>query len=106
MILSGNLPCLNLSVLLESIIMRQFTIFFTIFCFLVSGCGKGPNGLKGEGSVVVGSKNFTESIILAELLAQQIEAATGKHVIIKFNLGGTFICHKVLQSGEFIIFSD
>jgi glycine betaine/choline ABC-type transport system substrate-binding protein len=51
-------------------------------------------------SVVIGSKNFTEQIILGELLAQQIEARTSLHVKRRFNLGGTLVCHQALVSGQ------
>ncbi len=50
--------------------------------------------------IVIGSKNFTEQVILGELLAQQIEATTNLKVDRKFNLGGTFICHQALQAGQ------
>lgn len=51
-------------------------------------------------TIVVGSKNFTEQVILGELLAQQIEARTGLRVSRKLNLGGTLICHQALVAGE------
>src|SRR3984885_394282 len=44
--------------------------------------------------VVVGSKNFTESLILGELMAQQIEAHSGVKVERRFYLAGTYICHQ------------
>jgi osmoprotectant transport system substrate-binding protein len=50
--------------------------------------------------LVVTSKFFTEQVILAELLAQHIEARTGIPVIRKSNLGGTLLVHKALLSGE------
>ena len=43
--------------------------------------------------IVVGSKNFTESFILGELIAQQIEAHTSLKVERRFYLAGTYICH-------------
>jgi osmoprotectant transport system permease protein len=45
-----------------------------------------------EPVVVVASKNFTEQVILGELLAQAIEAEGGPRVIRRLNLGGTFTC--------------
>ena len=50
--------------------------------------------------LVVGSKFFTEQVILAELLAQHIEARTGIPVIRKSNLGGTLLVHKAMLSGD------
>ena len=46
----------------------------------------------GADVVVVGSKNFTEQVILGELVAQAIEAEGGVGVQRKLNLGGTFVC--------------
>jgi glycine betaine/choline ABC-type transport system substrate-binding protein len=50
--------------------------------------------------IVIGSKNFTEQVILGELLAQQIERTTQVRVERRLNLGGTFICHQALVAGQ------
>jgi osmoprotectant transport system permease protein len=50
--------------------------------------------------IIVGSKNFTEQLILGELLAQHIEATTNLKVDRRLNLGGTFICHQALTAGQ------
>jgi osmoprotectant transport system permease protein len=50
-------------------------------------------------SVVVGSKNFTEQVILGEMMAQVLESE-GLHVERKLNLGGTFVCDRGLRSGD------
>jgi osmoprotectant transport system substrate-binding protein len=50
--------------------------------------------------LVVSSKFFTEQVVLAELLAQHIEARTGIPVRRKANLGGTLLVHKAMLSGE------
>ena len=50
--------------------------------------------------VVVGSKNFTESFILGELIAQQIEPHTSLKVERRFYLAGTYICQQALLSGR------
>lgn len=49
--------------------------------------------------VIIGSKNFTEQVILGELLAQAIERTTDLRVDRRLNLGGTFICDQALRSG-------
>ncbi|MGH9218063.1 MAG: ABC transporter permease/substrate-binding protein [Vicinamibacterales bacterium] len=49
--------------------------------------------------VIVGSKNFTEQVILGELLAQAIERETDLRVERRLNLGGTAIAHQALLSG-------
>jgi len=50
--------------------------------------------------IVVGSKNFSEQVILGELLAQQIERKTHLPVDRKLNLGGTLVCHDALTAGQ------
>ncbi len=50
--------------------------------------------------VVVGAKNFTEQVVLGELLAQEIEAVTGRRVERRFYLAGSYICQQALVSGR------
>ncbi len=54
----------------------------------------------GAGTVRIGSKSFTEQLILGELLAQQIEAATPLTVKRDFGLGGTGLIHAAVRSGR------
>ena len=49
--------------------------------------------------IVVGSKNFTESVILGELLAQKLEGA-GCRADRRLNLGGTLVCDAAIRSGS------
>jgi glycine betaine/choline ABC-type transport system substrate-binding protein len=60
----------------------------------------------GPERIVVGSKNFTEQVILGELLAQQIERKTGLQVDRKLNLGGTLICHQALVAGQIDMYPE
>jgi osmoprotectant transport system substrate-binding protein len=50
--------------------------------------------------IVVGSKNFTEQLVLGEILAQQLERRLGQKVERKLNLGGTLLAHEALVNGE------
>ena len=50
--------------------------------------------------IVVGAKNFTESDLLAEIVAQQIERRTGIPVERRLHLGGTFVCHEAIAAGH------
>jgi osmoprotectant transport system substrate-binding protein len=70
---------------------------------LVAGasCRSGSNR-----QIVIGSKNFTEQVILGELLAQHIEARTGQQVERRFNLGGTFICQDAIRSGQIDLYVE
>lgn len=56
--------------------------------------------------IVIGSKNFTESLILGELIAQQIEAHTHLKVERRFYLAGTYICHQAMLSGRIDIYPE
>jgi osmoprotectant transport system substrate-binding protein len=54
---------------------------------------------KEDRPIVVGSKNFTESVILGELLAQKLEGA-GCKVDRRLNMGGTFVCDAAVRGGS------
>jgi osmoprotectant transport system substrate-binding protein len=56
--------------------------------------------------IVIGSKNFTESLILGELLAQQIEGRTHLKVERRFYLAGTYICQQALLAGRIDIYPE
>jgi osmoprotectant transport system substrate-binding protein len=49
---------------------------------------------------VIGAKNFTEQVVLGELIAQHIEARTGLKVERRFYLAGSYIAHQALISGR------
>ena len=57
-------------------------------------------------TVRIGSKNFTEQLILGELMSQMIEAHTDLDVDRRFNLGGTMICHEALAAGEIDLYAE
>jgi len=52
------------------------------------------------GGLTVGSKNFTEQLILGELLAQYLEQQLKIAVDRRFYLAGTYICHQALLAGR------
>jgi osmoprotectant transport system permease protein len=68
---------------------------------LIAGWGAGSR----EAAVVVGSKNFTEQVILGEIVAQALEAE-GVRVVRKLNLGGTFVCDRGLRSGDIDVYVE
>ena len=57
-------------------------------------------------TLIVGSKNFTEQIVLGELLAQQIEAHTALRADRRFDLGGTLLCHQALLAGQMDLYPE
>jgi osmoprotectant transport system substrate-binding protein len=85
---------------------RALSRFLYLLCFLnllyfTSACQKPP-----QSKIIIGSKFFTEQVILAELLAQHIEARTGIPVERKTNLGGTLLVHKALLAGELDLYVE
>jgi osmoprotectant transport system substrate-binding protein len=76
------------------------TVTFFLFVALVS-CGPAR-----ENRIVVGSKNFTEQLILGELIAQQIENKTHLPVERRFYLAGTYICHQAILGGRIDIYPE
>jgi osmoprotectant transport system substrate-binding protein len=68
---------------------------------LISGCSRPP-----QTKITIGSKFFTEQVVLAELIAQHVEARTGIPVIRKTNLGGTLLVHKALLAGELDLYVE
>lgn len=59
-----------------------------------------------ENRIVIGSKNFTEQLVLGEILAHQIEAKTHLTVERKFYLAGTFICQQAILGGRIDIYPE
>src|SRR5216684_3172657 len=66
---------------------------------VLSGCAK-------RDRIVVGAKNFTESDLLAEIVAQQIERRTSLPVERRLHLGGTFVCHRAITAGDIDIYVE
>jgi osmoprotectant transport system substrate-binding protein len=57
-------------------------------------------------TIVVGSKNFTEQLVLGEIIAQQIEAHTRLHVERRFYLWGTYICQQAILAGRIDVYPE
>jgi osmoprotectant transport system substrate-binding protein len=75
---------------------RRCTIaVFAASLFIVSACSP-PR----PDHPVIGAKNFTEQVVLGELLAQEIEAKASLKVERRFYLAGSYICHQALVSGR------
>jgi glycine betaine/choline ABC-type transport system substrate-binding protein len=59
-----------------------------------------------DGAIVVGSKNFTEQLLLGEIAAQQIERKVHVRVERKLNLGGTLLAHEALVHGDIDLYPE
>lgn len=66
---------------------------------LLAGCSSGDK-------IVIGSKNFTENEILAEMMAQLIEKNSNIKVERKINMGGTLVCFEAIQKGQIDLYPE
>jgi osmoprotectant transport system substrate-binding protein len=74
------------------------TVLLVIF---LAACGPSR-----QDRVVVGCKNFTEQLVLGEIIAQQIENRTHLPVERRFYLAGTYICQQSMLSGRIDIYPE
>jgi osmoprotectant transport system substrate-binding protein len=70
-----------------------------LIALLAAGCASKPH-------IVVGSKNFTEQVVLGEIVAQQIERRLGVEVERKLDLGGTLLAHEALRGGSIDLYPE
>ncbi|HKD08709.1 MAG TPA: glycine betaine ABC transporter substrate-binding protein [Bryobacteraceae bacterium] len=68
-------------------------------CLLLTGCSNEPR-------VSVGSKNFSEQLVLGEIVAQHLEHRLGGRVSRKLDLGGTLLAHQALMSGAIDVYPE
>ena len=59
-----------------------------------------------ERHVSVGTKNFTEQLVLGELLAQVLETRINIPVERRFNLAGTYICQQAILAGRIDLYVE
>jgi osmoprotectant transport system substrate-binding protein len=76
-------------------------IFVVALWALLSACGPAR-----ENRIVIGSKNFTEQLVLGEIIAQQIENKTHLPVERRFYLAGSYICHQAILGGRIDIYPE
>lgn len=80
-------------------------VILASLAFLVIAASVGAQE-QPRSSVVIASKTFTESRLLAEILAQLIEAHGHSRVERRFGLGGTKICFDALRKGEIDLYPE
>ena len=86
----------------RTVILAPLAAAFVLLIVVLAGS---QYARAGDDAVVVGSKNFTEQVILGELLAQTIEA-DGMRVVRKLNLGGTFVCDRGVRTGDLDVYVE
>jgi osmoprotectant transport system substrate-binding protein len=84
------------------------------FMLLVAACGGDDDGASGGAlaevdlsgvDIAVGSKNFTEQLVLGEIMVAGFEA-TGANVENKVNTGGTVVAREALLSGDIDVYME
>ncbi len=81
--------------------LSLWALILTTVALLLSSCASSHGD-----RIVVGSKNFTESLLLGEILAQQIEAHTNLKVERRFYLAGTYICQQAIVAGRIDVYPE
>lgn len=80
---------------------RALLLLLLLPALALTSCGPAR-----EERIVVGSKNFTEQLILGELVAQHLEARTGLPVERRFFLAGTYICHQAILNDRIDLYVE
>src|SRR5689334_16907979 len=89
------------NVTMTRLLFRAVLGLILLFTLLLAACRPSH-----PGRMVVGSKNFTEQVVLAELLAQHIEARLHVPVDRRFYLAGSYIAHQSLISGRIDLYPE
>lgn len=76
---------------------KAFIGILVVVC-IATGCAR-----KG---IRVGSKNFTEQVVLGEIIALHLEQKLNQRVSRQLNLGGTLLAHQALVSGEIDLYPE
>lgn len=87
--------------------MKKKMILLGIALILIvafQGCGK--NSSNNSGTITIGSKNFTENIIIAHMMADMVEEYTDVKVIRKVNLGGSNVAWTALENNDIQMYPD
>jgi len=79
--------------------MWRATIVASILTLFAVACSRGPK-------LWVGSKTFTEQVILGEILVQHLEKRLDQPVGRRLNLGGTLLAHQGLLSGAIDLYPE
>jgi osmoprotectant transport system permease protein len=85
---------------------RRTAIAVALMLVIVAVGGSAVLAVRAPGTIIVGSKNFTEQLILGEIVAQTIERQTGLPVERRLNLGGTLICDRALLAGDIDVYVE
>ena len=83
---------------------RSSIAAFSAAMMLLAACGSGSNDGSGAdastGSIVISGKEYTEQIIMTNVLAEYLDANTDLDVEVKGALGGVFVLQEAMQKGD------
>jgi len=119
-ILAGAIPAAILAILVDASLLwlerrmsrsrsrasLQRASIAAMVLSVVALAGSAVLAARSGGAITVGSKNFTEQLILGEIIAQTIERETGLTVRRRLNLGGTLICDRALLTGDIDVYAE
>ena len=111
LVLAGAIPAALLSVIVDAALARVAKAQKPVRAGILLGLAAALCGLTlidlrpSAPRVTVGSKNFTESVLLGEILAGRLETR-GFEVDRRFNLGGAWLCHKALLAGDLDVYVE
>ncbi|MDR4494778.1 MAG: glycine betaine ABC transporter substrate-binding protein [Nitrospirales bacterium] len=86
-------------------ILRLFFLFWIVVIFLFTTGRLIPLAV-AENTITVGSKNFMENRLLAEVFAQLIESKTRLSVIRRLGMAGTQVCFEALKTGGIDLYPE
>src|ERR1700735_3845759 len=79
----------------SQILRSPIVLMLAGLCVVLAACAP-PQSSR----ITIGAKNFTEQVVLGELLSQEIELVTGERVERRFYLAGSYLCQQALVSGR------
>src|SRR5215472_19133729 len=79
---------------------RRAFLSGSIAFFGAAGCRSSHRG------IAVGSKNFTEQLVLGEIFAQMLEHYCRAPVDRRFYLAGTYICQQAILAGRIDVYPE
>lgn len=78
---------------------KRFLLLAILGTLCLAACDQEPR-------IVVASKNFTEQVLLGEILAQHLEHRLEARIERRLNLGGTLLAHEALVSGGIDLYPE
>lgn len=114
LVLAGAVPAAVLALAVDTLLAqvershrpaRAATILAVTALAGVAVLGLAGRVRPGPDRIVVGSKNFTEQVVLGEMVAALLEDR-GARVDRRLNLGGTSLCHEAVRGGDIDLYVE